>query len=290
MPPDSQATHSDHPEGLLQAIQKKRNTIAVTVVVAAVLCVVCSFFVSLAAVSLKEQQELNKELDRKANILRAAGLLRDGKNVSKLFDAYIKTKYVDLDTGEYVTFAEGTEYDQRAAAVDPNQSVVVPANPDYPALQRREKVSAVYFVYPDPDSDEFEAVVLPVYTKGLWSTMYGFLALEKDLRTVRGLGFYEHGETPGLGGEVDNPKWKQQWSGKLAYDKDGEIALQVLKGSVNPDSPNAVYQVDGLSGATITSRGVTNLLNYWLSDDGFGKFLEHLHLEGHKMAGTANGG
>lgn len=254
----------------------RRDSIPFTLTVATILCVVCSALVSTAAVSLKSQQALNKELDRKANILRAAGLLGDdGGDIEKLFEQ-VETKIVDLDTGEYVTDIDPADYDQRAAAEDPDRSEPIDPADDVAGLKRREKYSAVYMIRKD---GELETLILPVYTKGLWSTMYGFLALEGDLVTVKGLGFYEHGETPGLGGEVDNPKWKKQWEGKLAFDEDGQIALHVIKGTVNPNSPDAKFQVDGLSGATITSRGVTNLLDYWLGPDGFGPYL-------HKLGGS----
>ena len=108
--------------------------------------------------------------------------------------------------------------------------------------------------------------------------MYGFLALDADLRTIRGFGFYEHGETPGLGGEVDNPLWKSQWQGKLAFDEAWETRITVLKGKVNPNNPNAQFQVDGLSGATITARGVRDLLKFWLGEDGFGPFLAKMRI------------
>ncbi len=259
----------------------QRNSIAFTLLIAAGLCVVCSALVSTAAVGLKGQQARNKELDRKSNILRAAGLLgpneqADGKKIDDLF-AQIETKIVDLETGEYVTDVDPAEFDQREAAADPETSVAIPPSEDVAGLKRREKLSAVYLLQQD---GKLKTLIMPVYTKGLWSTMYGFFALIGYLRTVQGLGFYQHGETPGLGGEVDNPNWKEQWEGKLAYDDEGDIALRVIKGTVNPNSPDAEYQIDGLSGATITSRGVSNLIDYWLGPDGFGPYLARLKADG----------
>jgi len=259
----------------------QRNSIAFTLIVATVLCVVCSAIVSTAAVSLQKRQIKNKELDRKSNILRAAGLLGpdesgDSEKIDGLFKQ-IETKIVNLETGEYVTDVDIDTFDQRDAASDPHQSVPIPPDEDLAGLKRREKLSAVYLLNQD---GKLKTLILPVYTKGLWSTMYGFMAFEGDLRTIKGLGFYQHGETPGLGGEVDNPKWKRQWEGKLAYDDDGHIALHLIKGTVDPSSPDAAYEIDGLSGATITSRGVTNLVDYWLGPDGFGPYLEKLKSDG----------
>ena len=121
------------------------------------------------------------------------------------------------------------------------------------------------------NGDTVDQIVLPVYGKGLWSTLYGFLALAADTRTVRGITFYQHAETPGLGGEVDNDDWKAQWIGRVALDDEYQPQIDVVRGVADPDTD---YQVDGLSGATITSNGVEGLVDYWLGDDGFGPFLE----------------
>ena len=86
---------------------------------------------------------------------------------------------------------------------------------------------------------------------------------------------HEHKETPGLGGEVDNPRWKSVWPGKQVYNN-GEVALRVLKGTVDPQAADASYQVDGLAGATLTTRGVSNLVQYWLGENGFEPFLQNL--------------
>ena len=129
------------------------------------------------------------------------------------------------------------------------------------------------------DGDEIRQLVLPVHGYGLWSTLYGFIALENDLNTIKGLRFYEQGETPGLGGEVDNPKWRQQWKGKRIFDDNGELKIQVIHGHVTHNDPEADYKVDGISGATLTSKGVSNLLRFWLGDRGFGPYLKKLRAE-----------
>ena len=114
----------------------------------------------------------------------------------------------------------------------------------------------------------------PVEGNGLWSTMYGFMALSEDFRTVRGMGFYEHGETPGLGGEITNPRWLASFEGKRAFDETMEPVLKVIKGTVDPASDSAACQVDGLSGATLTTRGVDNLIKFWLSEEGYLPFIK----------------
>lgn len=239
--------------------------------VALALCVVCSVIVSTAAVVLKPAQEANKDLDRKRNILQAAGMLQEGRSVEEQF-ALVQERFVDLQTGQF-TDAVTAGYDQRAAAKDPASSRAVPSDEDIAKIGRQATIAQIYLV--EGEGGDIDKIILPVRGYGLWSTLYGFLALEADGNTVAGLGFYEHGETPGLGGEVDNPRWKAFWPGKQVY-RDGEVELSLVKGSVDRASAQADWQVDGLSGATLTSRGVTNLINYWMGDDGFAPFLENL--------------
>ncbi len=111
---------------------------------------------------------------------------------------------------------------------------------------------------------------------GLWGTLYGYMALKGDLDTIAGLGFYSQKETPGLGGEVDNPKWKAEWRGVKLYDEQGKVAVQLVKNRAPAGSPEAAYQVDALSGATLTTRGVQHLVQFWLGEHGFGPFLDNL--------------
>ncbi len=252
-----------------------RESVSKTFVVAIVLAAACSLLVSGAAIGLRSMQEANKVRDRKKNILIVAGLYDAKAAVEELFQQ-IEPRVVDLATGEYAAedqFDPET-FDQRAAAKDPNLSVKIPSEKDLAGIGRREKYSLVYLVKKD---DKLDQVILPVDGKGLWSTLYGFLALDGDLNTVKGITFYEHAETPGLGGEVDNPTWKAKWAGKKVYDDKGGVQLVVVKGVADESSP---HQVDGLSGATLTANGVTNLVQYWLGDDGFKKLLERLKSQG----------
>lgn len=241
-----------------------------TVFVALAVCLVCSVFVSTAAVKLKPLQISNKQLDKKQNILKVAGLYQEGRDVDELFSR-IEAKVVNLETGEYVKDIDPAAYDLRKAAKDPKLSVAIDADDDIASIRRKPENMTVYFV---TEGDRAGLIILPVHGYGLWSTLYGFIALEADGQTVYGISFYEHAETPGLGGEVDNPKWKAIWKGKKAYDNKGEPALEVVKGSVGEDTPDAEHKVDGLAGATLTSRGVSNLVQYWLSDQGYATFLQ----------------
>ncbi len=252
-----------------------RESVNKTFIVAIVLAAVCSLLVAGAAIGLRPMQEANKVRDRKKNILIVAGLYDAKASVEESF-GQIEPRIVDLATGEYVAedkFDPET-FDQRAAAKDPELSVAIPSEKDLAGIGRREKYTLVYLVKKD---DKLDQVILPVDGKGLWSTLYGFLALDGDLNTVKGITFYEHAETPGLGGEIDNPTWKAKWAGKKVYDDKGGVQLVVVKGVADESSP---HQVDGLSGATLTANGVTNLVQYWLGDDGFKKLLERLKSQG----------
>lgn len=270
-----------------------KDSIANTFLVSVVLCVVCSLIVSTAAVALKPLQTRNKILDQQKNILAAAGLTadRDGEEITadkmtsaeveEVFESRVTKQLLDIESGEYVE-APDELFDPRQAAKDPEQSVPVEGSFDI-GQQRREKQTWVYLV---KDGEDVKQYVMPVYGMGLWSTLYGFVAVDSDLRTIQGLTFYEHGETPGLGGEVENPSWKAKWVGKEIYEKgvdvsvatDDEIRVGVAKGA--PTGEAAMYQVDGLSGATITSRGVDSMLKYWFSDQGFGTYLKKLAKQG----------
>ena len=262
-----------------------RDTIKQTFMVAAVLCIVCSVLVSWAAVSLRPLQEVNKELDKKKNILEAAGLLDDeaksAEAIEKLFAEKVGRKLIDLSTGDEVTEEQLEElgidletYEQKEAAGDPALNTEVEPPRALPGISEREKFAFVYLV--NDESGNLAQMVFPVYGKGLWSTLYGFIAVESDTTTVSGITFYQHGETPGLGGEVDNRSWKAQWKGKKLYNDNWDLEIEVLKGKVNKEDEDAVYQIDGLSGATITTRGVTDLVRYWLGEDAFGPYLEKI--------------
>jgi Na+-transporting NADH:ubiquinone oxidoreductase subunit C len=249
------------------------DTIKKTVTVTLLLCIVCSVIVSTAAVMLKPAQIANKSLDFKRNILAAAGLLQEGVSVEEQFKS-INTKLVDLSTGNYADAStvggDLDKYDQQKAAKNPSLSTSLTGEQDVAKISSRENFSKVYLV---EENGEIAKIILPIKGYGLWSTLYGFLALEADTNTIIGLGFYQHGETPGLGGEVDNPAWKALWTGKQVFAADGSIAIEITKG---PAPAGDIHKVDGLSGATLTSKGVDNLVKFWVGENGFGPYLEKL--------------
>lgn len=251
----------------------KRETPLRTLWITLVMCLVCSVVVTAAAVLLRPWQEENRERDRQQNILAIAGLYQPGLDVPTVFDERVSPLLVDLKTGRFSEAFDPARFDPLAAARDPALSQALSKAEDPASIRRRERHSVVYRVE-KPDASL--VWVLPVRGYGLWSTMYGFVALESDLQTVAGFGFYEQGETAGLGGEVDNPAWKAQWPGKQLLDEDGNLALQVIKGHADPAGPAFRQQVDGVAGATLTMNGVNHLLRFWLGEQGFGPFLKNL--------------
>lgn len=249
-----------------------------TLIVAVVLCLICSLAVSTAAVALRPLQKKNAENKKKRNVLIAAGLWDEDEHTDSKIDELFEPITVvavnlpgrsadDPQGGTVNTSIDLATYNQRKAPKRDGQGILI-GDQDVADIRRREKVSLVYLV--NDDSGNLETIVLPIYGKGLWSTLYGFLALEADARTVKGITFYEHAETPGLGGEVDNPRWKAKWPGKVVVDESGQPTIEVTKSG----SARANYQIDGLAGATITSNGVENTVRYWLGPDAFGPYLE----------------
>lgn len=232
-----------------------------------VACIACAIIVSVTAVSVRPEQNLNIENEKKVKILAAAGIQTDKVDEEFL---RIKTVFVDFETDKLVTI--DTAYDHIKAASNPDQSTVIPKADDIAVLKRRENIGTIY-VWVD-EKNAIEKLVLPIRGYGLWGTLYGYLSLDSDLNTVRGIEYYDHKETPGLGGEVDNPNWKSDWYGKRIYNENGSVALYVTKGASSTD-----YEIDGISGATLTTNGVSNMIKYWLGDNGYGPIIKNLNEE-----------
>jgi len=254
-------------------------------------CLVCSVFVSLAAVGLKDRQETNKLLDRQKKVLTVAGLIDADAQVSpeeiqSLFSSRIRSVVVDLRTGTVDSETDPATYDQMKAAKDDALSDEVDKNPaGVPRVPHRALVyqMSTEAIAEGQEAFSVEAWIFPIHGKGLWSTLYGYISLAPDFNQVRGLIFYQHAETPGLGGEVDNKTWLGKWPNRLVYGPagtafdptaDNAVQLRVIKGTAG-SIEEAPHSVDGLSGATITSNGVSHSLDFWLGGSGFGSFIKN---------------
>ena len=238
----------------------------------------CSLLVAFAAVGLRPLQDANRQLDQKKNILSAAGLYKPNTPISEQFSA-VETKIVDLASGEYVPSEKlnPADYNQLAAALSDDGGRALQRSEDLAGIRRLENYSLVYLVKED---DTISQIVVPVRGKGLWSTMYAYVAVASDLQTIRGISFYQHGETPGLGGEVENPRWQAGWKEKKLYSPEGDVALDIVKSGSPTNQEDAAYQVDGLSGASLTADGVENLIHFWFGTNGFKPYFKRIRDQG----------
>lgn len=244
------------------------DSLAKTLFVAISVCLVGSMIVSAAAVALRPTQEINKLLDKQVNILQVAGLYEDGIDVAEAFGQF-EPRVLEIATGQFTDQFDAATFDDRAASSDPELSIALD---DDPASIGRQARFVTAYLLRDENGD-LDKVVLPLHGYGLWSTLYGFIALEANGNDIFGLQFYEHAETPGLGAEVDNPRWKALWAGKRLTDDDGVLQISVTK---TAPAAGSDYHVDALAGATLTTAGVHNLVRFWMGEAGYAPFLANL--------------
>jgi len=252
---------------------KKKETFGRTVGFVFVICLVCAALVSISAVGLKPLQTANKLLDKQTKILETAGLLElAGDDIVSTYEKFVDAKMIDLATGKVVE-GDVKTFEERADARDIAKSSK-PEN-DIAGLNRRADKAVVYLV--KDEQGKVTTIVLPIVGSGLWDLMYGFIGLESDLNTVKSVIYSDLKETPGLGAEVLNPKWKALWPGKKMFDEQGNIAIQIVKGGAKAGN---VHGVDALSGATLTSNGVERTLHFWLGEEGYGPFITNYRAGG----------
>ncbi|NOC83344.1 MULTISPECIES: Na(+)-translocating NADH-quinone reductase subunit C [unclassified Ruegeria] len=261
---------NEAPKGALaKFLAASPDSVGKTIFIAVAVCLVASMVVSAAAVSLRPVQEANRLKDKQVNVLQVAGVFEPGIDVTEAFAAF-EPRVLELSTGTFVDDQfDPTTFDDIAAASDPELSVALDNDPA--GIGRKSKYRVIYLLR--DDAGDLDKVILPLHGYGLWSTLYGFIALENNGNDIYGLQFYQHGETPGLGAEVDNPRWKALWNGKKLRDEAGDLQITVAKSqpAAGPD-----FYVDALAGATLTSVGVDNLVKFWMGDAGYGPFLAKL--------------
>ena len=254
------------------------ESILKTIGVAFSVCLVCSLVVSTSAVSLRDLQKENKLNDRRLKVLQVADIYDPNESIAQQFTK-LESKFIDFNSGMLLSEYQNyniDEYDQLSATKNPQLSIKVDASDDIAIIKNRENIGKIYILR--NEIGEIDKLILPIRGYGLWGTLYGYISIENDFNTIAGIEFYDHKETPGLGAEVDNPKWKNLWPGKEIY-QNGEVSLSVIKGKVDNNDKDAQYEIDGLSGATITSRGVTNMIAYWFGESGYSKLFKELNYE-----------
>ncbi len=215
------------------------NNNAYIIAYSCAMVVIVAFLLAFVSSSLKARQDVNVALDKKKQILAAL-------NIRDLSDSEAEQKYneVVLDT-------------------DNNKQAFLLNSGDYKAGN--------YKVYECQIGGEKKYVV-PVYGMGLWGAIWGYVAVNADGNTVYGAYFNHDSETAGLGAEIkDSKAWQDKFIGKKIYSADGKPAIKVVKSS---ELKNAESEVDGITGATLTSNGVSDMLQ-----DGFAKYKKLLSHE-----------
>ncbi|MCH2096279.1 MAG: Na(+)-translocating NADH-quinone reductase subunit C [Rhodobacteraceae bacterium] len=244
------------------------DSVPKTLFVAIAVCLVASMIVSAAAVALRPTQAVNSLKDKQINILQVAGIYDPAQDVVEAFSAF-EPHILELDTGTFTQQFDVATFDDRDVADDPATSVALTEDPA--GIGRQGKYVTVYLLR--DEAGNIDKVVLPIHGYGLWSTLYGFIALEENGNDIFGLQFYEHAETPGLGAEVDNPRWKALWKGKKLADDTGTLQISVTK---TAPAAGKEFHIDALAGATLTTVGVHNLVNFWMGEAGYQLFLDNL--------------
>ena len=244
-----------------------------TFVIIIAFCLVYSVLVSSAVVALGPFQQAAIANDRQVNILKVSGYNVE-TTVADTYAKHIEARMLDVASGNIVPEmqAQADGYNFASASKQAGASEAIPADKDIAKIRSRAKLMPIYIAKDDNGTPT--RIILPFYGQALWSTAYGYLALSTDANTVEGIVFYSHGETPGLGGEIDNPRWQAIWQGKKLENADGEYALNITK-VPDREGPRKDFDVDALSGATLTSNGVNNAVQYWFGD-AYKPFLDNL--------------
>jgi Na+-transporting NADH:ubiquinone oxidoreductase subunit C len=225
------------------------------VLVVVLVALVTSSLVSAAVVILRPIQMNNLLLDQSRNIMQLTGLLPADVIIAdeEMLGLYksLDIRNVDLNSGEFTTQV-----------------------PPSGRGSERDRVATVYLVWRE---NNFVRIILPISGEGMWSTLYGYIALEPDLNTIAGATFYEQKETPGLGDQITRPDWLAQWKGRRIYDERGDLRFAVAGSTVDPSSSSALYEVDALTGATVTADAVTSLVHHWFGPGGYQPFITHVN-------------
>ena len=224
----------------------------------------------MVSVGLRPIQQANVEAERIAQLELVLAALSDIGRAQTIED--LEARLVELASGRFDDSVDVATYDAELAASRPATSAAIPAELDLAGLKRRALHARVYLVR--GSAGEIDMIILPVSGRGYQSTLRAWLVLDGNTRTVRALKFYQHGETPGVGARIEEAEWEAQWRDLPAYDDDGVLRIGVRSHAGGGFGDDAIYQVDGISGATRTAQGVDGMLRFWLGEFGFGPFLQ----------------
>ncbi len=211
---------------------------------AAVTVVIVAVFLSLAAIGLSPYQQKNVRTEKMQNILGSVGIISTPKEAEKLFNQFIKEQLVLDSKGKPVT--------GNISAFD----IDLKKELDKARTGKADEQLFPLFVY---NKEGKTLYVIPVRGKGLWGPVWGYIAMEGDMNTIHGVSFGHKGETPGLGAEIETEAFQQQFVGKKILDENGNfVSIKVKKGGAAPDD---LHGVDAVSGGTVTSDGVDEMLH-----------------------------
>ena len=218
-----------------------------------ILVVVAAAVLAVAAVGLRPFQKKNQEIEKMQQLLTAVGIENDVKNAEELYKKYFVQELTVNKKGEVLSTYENEtlkgEVKVRPFNVELSKELAKGEEAMLPIFICNQEGKTVY--------------VVPVHGKGLYDAIWGNVAIEEDLNTVRGVLFDHKGETPGLGAEITNPAFPAQFKGKKIFEND-EVKLAVVKGQKTEEEKQ--YQADAVTGATNTSNGVSNMLKDCLSN------------------------
>jgi Na+-transporting NADH:ubiquinone oxidoreductase subunit C len=236
---------------------------------------VCALLVSTISVGLRPLQKANVEAERRAQLEIVINALTDIGQVHSI--EHLEAHIVELASGHYDNTQDLATFNAESAIGKPGNSVLIPADIDLAGIKRRALFAKVYLVR--GSGGEVEFIILPVWGRGYQSTLRAWLVLDGDTRSIRALKFYQHGETPGIGARIQEPEWEALWHGVPIYDASGVLRIGVRTQAGGASADDAVYKVDGISGATRTNQGVDGLIRFWLGDFGFGPYLRRIREE-----------
>ena len=217
------------------------------VLYAAAITVVCGGLLAFASISLKDKQDANIALEQKKNILSTVMTLGEEDNIPEIYAKRVKAFVIDYNGN----VKEG---------VQPEQVVVAAEYKKAP----QDRLLPVYEFRSEADPNKLEYVVLPVYGYGLWNNIWGFVALQGDMNTVQGAKFEHAGETPGLGARITSDDIQSRYKEKAIFDNGSLVSVTMMKGE-GMDYSSDPHKVDGMSGATLTAKGVNNMLKDYLT-------------------------
>ncbi|AQS37420.1 NADH:ubiquinone oxidoreductase, Na(+)-translocating, C subunit [Shewanella psychrophila] len=250
----------------------KKDSVVGTMIFIISLSLLCSFMITGTAELLKERKLVKKRDELKRYVLMASDVdIQGEKDFRTIFEKSVTPVIINLDSGEIEALerTQVMDFDERMAAINPEKS----RKPKKDTARIRSRADEVRVFKVFDEQGELSSVVMPIYGKGLWSIIYGYVALKPDFNTIENIVFYEHGETPGIGDFLNETEWTDKFRGKQIFDDKGKAVLKIVKGGAKEGD---IHGVDAVSGATMTGRGVQRSIQFWFGNEGFKVFLDKL--------------